>query len=313
MSCSTASIVPTRLISTATQPSSSSRHIRSTGPTSVGHSRFTRRRPGSSALGASASSELQVALDAVLLERRRLAHVVAHVGEHLEEADLEPVLAAAGALAHDEASPSSSITVGGVIQFSGLYPPASAWTSTEAVVLEHQEARRLRQEGGQPAGVGDLAAGDDQAHGATLLSVTDNFQVDPPSMRVHGIGYIERRTQDVDGMTRFFRDVLGLPSLRGGGDTVTFQRLPTHRRDLVEVYAPEHSDIRMIPDEADFVVAFVVDDIREALAEVQAAGLELVNEPVWAAEAFGDPASQLAWFWVRAPDGRIYVIEQVPD
>ena len=27
--------------------------------------------------------------------------------------------------------PSSSITVGGVIQFSGLYPPASAWTSTE--------------------------------------------------------------------------------------------------------------------------------------------------------------------------------------
>ena len=28
-------------------------------------------------------------------------------------------------------SPSSSIVVGGVIQLSGLYPPASAWTSTE--------------------------------------------------------------------------------------------------------------------------------------------------------------------------------------
>jgi hypothetical protein len=65
--------------------------------------------------------------------------------------------------------------------------------------------------------------------------------------------------------------------------------LPTHRLDLLEVYALEHSDIRLIPDEADFVVAFVVDDIREAMAEMQTAGLELVNEPVWAAEAFNDP------------------------
>jgi catechol 2,3-dioxygenase-like lactoylglutathione lyase family enzyme len=78
---------------------------------------------------------------------------------------------------------------------------------------------------------------------------------------------------------------------------LTFQRLPTHRLDLVEVYAPEHSDIRMIPDEADFVVAFVVDDIREAMAEMQAAGLELVNEPVRAAEAFNAPSfDDFAWF-----------------
>jgi catechol 2,3-dioxygenase-like lactoylglutathione lyase family enzyme len=132
-------------------------------------------------------------------------------------------------------------------------------------------------------------------------------------MQVKRIGYIGTRTQDVDGMTRFFRDVLGLEAA-GDGDTVTFQRLPTHQRDLVEVYAPEHSDIRLIPDEVDFVVAFVVDDLRAALAEVQAAGLELVNEPVWAAEAFGNPDfGDFAWFWVRAPDGRIYVIEQVPD
>ena len=132
-------------------------------------------------------------------------------------------------------------------------------------------------------------------------------------MRVKRIGYIGLRTHDVEGMTRFFRDVLGLEPA-GDGETLTFQRLPTHRLDLLEVYAPKHSDIRMIPDEADFVVAFVVDDIREAMAEIQAAGLELVNEPVWAAEAFNDPTLDgFAWFWVRAPDGRIYVIEQVPD
>jgi hypothetical protein len=35
---------------------------------------------------------------------------------------------------------------------------------------------------------------------------------------------------------------------------------------------------------------------------------------VWAAEAFGDPAyGEFAWFWVRAPDGRVFAFEQVPD
>jgi catechol 2,3-dioxygenase-like lactoylglutathione lyase family enzyme len=132
-------------------------------------------------------------------------------------------------------------------------------------------------------------------------------------VRVKRIGYVGLRTHDVDGMTRFFRDVLGLEAA-GEDETVTFQRLPTHRRDLVEVYEQEHRDVRMIPDDADFVIAFVVDDLREALAEVQAAGLEIVNEPVRAAEAFDDPAfGEFAWFWVRAPDGRILAIQQVPD
>lgn len=62
------------------------------------------------------------------------------------------------------------------------------------------------------------------------------------------------------------------------------------------------------------MIAFVVDDIREAMAEVQAAGLEIVGVPVWAAEAFGDPTlGGFAWFFLRAPDGRVFAIEQVPD
>jgi catechol 2,3-dioxygenase-like lactoylglutathione lyase family enzyme len=132
-------------------------------------------------------------------------------------------------------------------------------------------------------------------------------------MRVRRIGYVGLRTDDVDAMTSFFRDVIGLEAA-GEGETVTFQRLPSHRRDLLEVYAREHRDARLIPDDADLVIAFVVDDIREAMAEVQTAGLELVGEPVWAAEAFGDPTlGELAWFFVRAPDGRVFAIEQVPD
>ena len=114
-------------------------------------------------------------------------------------------------------------------------------------------------------------------------------------------------------MTSFFRDVIGLEAA-GEGETVTFQRLPTHRRDLTEVYAQGHRDARLIPDDADFVMGFVVDDIREAMTEVQAAGVEIVGEPIWAAEAFDDPTlGEFAWFFVRAPDGRIFAIEQVPD
>jgi len=50
-----------------------------------------------------------------------------------------------------------------------------------------------------------------------------------------------------------------------------------HRLDFVEVYSREFRDSRMIPDEVEFMVAFVVDDISEALAEVEAAGLEVVG------------------------------------
>jgi catechol 2,3-dioxygenase-like lactoylglutathione lyase family enzyme len=133
------------------------------------------------------------------------------------------------------------------------------------------------------------------------------------AMRVLRIGYLGVRTSHPEAMKGFFRDVLGLEGA-GESETVTFHQMPTHRHDYVEVYSSEHSDTRLIPDGADFVVAFVVDDIREAIGRVEAAGLEMVGEPVWAAEAFGDAdLGDVAWFWVRAPDGRIYAIQQIPD
>src|SRR6478672_11744135 len=101
-------------------------------------------------------------------------------------------------------------------------------------------------------------------------------------MRVKRIGYVGIRAGDVAGMTSFLRDTLGLEPA-GEQEAATFQLLPTGRHDLVEVYAEDLHDPRMIPDEADLVIGFIVDDVREALAEAQASGLELVNEPVWAA------------------------------
>ena len=62
-------------------------------------------------------------------------------------------------------------------------------------------------------------------------------------MQVKRVGYVGLRTNDVEGMTGFLRDVLGLEAV-SGGDAVTFQRLPTHERDLVEVYSETYSRAR---------------------------------------------------------------------
>ncbi len=63
-------------------------------------------------------------------------------------------------------------------------------------------------------------------------------------MHVKRIGYLGLRADDLAGMTLFFRDLLGLAAV-GEGDTVSFQRLPTHHRDLLEVYEQEHRDNRV--------------------------------------------------------------------
>src|SRR5947209_3990848 len=106
-------------------------------------------------------------------------------------------------------------------------------------------------------------------------------------MQVKRIGYLGVRTDRMDEMTGFFRDVLGLEAA-GDDETVTFTRLPTHRVDLVEVYAREHEDDRMIPRDADFMISFVVDSVVQAREEMLAAALE-PSEIVWAAKEFDNP------------------------
>ena len=100
VSCSTASIVPMRLISTATQPSSSSRHMRSTGPMSVGHSRRTRRKPSPHHSGCVGERSCRSRSTPSFSSAAAVAHVVGDVAEHLGDPDVEPVVALD--LAHDD-------------------------------------------------------------------------------------------------------------------------------------------------------------------------------------------------------------------
>ena len=130
-------------------------------------------------------------------------------------------------------------------------------------------------------------------------------------MRISRISFVGAKTQRFDAMTAFTRDVLGLrPGHRDDGWAV-FQ-LGSGERDLFEVYRPGGYDERLLPAVADGVtIAFGVDDLVEARAELVAAGVEIVADAIWAAQAFDDPKLDgWGWLFFRAPDGRIYALQQ---
>ena len=133
-------------------------------------------------------------------------------------------------------------------------------------------------------------------------------------MKAVRVGFLGVRTNRVAETTAFFRDVVGLASV-ATSETRTVTQLPTGRWDFVEVFGTGFGDERMIREEVDGVfVAIVVEDIEEARRNCLAAGVEILGETIWAEKAFGNPDySHLAWFFVRAPDGNIYVFQQVPD
>jgi hypothetical protein len=67
--------------------------------------------------------------------------------------------------------------------------------------------------------------------------------------------------------------------------------LSTGGRDFVEVYSQAERDERLFPSTAQSgpLVAFAVDDVVAARAELVAAGVEGVGEVAWADVVLGDP------------------------
>jgi catechol 2,3-dioxygenase-like lactoylglutathione lyase family enzyme len=131
-------------------------------------------------------------------------------------------------------------------------------------------------------------------------------------MRVRRIGFVGTRAEDVPATEAFFRDVLGLTSVRSDPNW-SILNLPTGSFDFVEVYGAAFEDERLAPRGVGLFVAFVVEDLDGAHAEMRAAGLE-PGDIVWADETFQEPAyAGYGWFFIRAPDGNLYCIEQTPE
>jgi len=125
-------------------------------------------------------------------------------------------------------------------------------------------------------------------------------------MKILRIGFLGTRTTNHQATADFFGDVLGLENVWRKEDWVGF-RLPTGKNDFVEVFGPAKRDENLYPESVvGPLVAFIVDDVVSARAEVVEKKIEVLSEVIWVEEGFG-------WFFLRAPDGNIYCIEQVPE
>jgi catechol 2,3-dioxygenase-like lactoylglutathione lyase family enzyme len=111
-------------------------------------------------------------------------------------------------------------------------------------------------------------------------------------VRVRRTGFVGTRAEDVPATEAFFRNVLGLESLRSDPDW-SLLKLPTGSLDLAEVYGAAFDDDRLAPPGVRLFAGFVVDDLDAAHEEMQAAELA-PGAIVLAEEAFHDSAYDVA-------------------
>lgn len=112
-------------------------------------------------------------------------------------------------------------------------------------------------------------------------------------MKVLGVVWVGARTEAYAETVAFFRDVLGVP-LADAGPDFAWGRMPNSSE--LEIFGPadeEHRHFTTGP-----VPEFLVEDLPAALAELRAAGVEILGEPHLEGIS--------GWFHFRAPDGNVY-------
>lgn len=118
---------------------------------------------------------------------------------------------------------------------------------------------------------------------------------DEHELEVTSLGWLGIRTDRFEETLNFFRDVLGLEVIRQERDVVGFA-FPDGAE--LEVWRPEdrfHGFFTTGP-----VVGFRVDDVEEARARMEAAGVEFLT-PV-------QHSDRATWSHFRGPDGNVYEI-----
>lgn len=121
-------------------------------------------------------------------------------------------------------------------------------------------------------------------------------------MDVKRLSWLGTRTAKFDETKVFFRDVLGL-SLVAEEPDFAMLRLPGGDHDYVEVFGPSDPDTTFYTTGP--VAGFLVDDVEQARAELEAAGIELIGSIEWSARV-----ENYGWFSFRGPDGNVYGVMQ---
>lgn len=113
-------------------------------------------------------------------------------------------------------------------------------------------------------------------------------------MRVKGLAWLGIRTRHFEDTTRFFGETLGLRVEHAEPDFMVF-KLPN--ADTVEVFGPgdrDHAHFETGP-----VAGFLVDDVEEARARLEAEGISFIG-PVHSSEEGS------SWSHFTGPDGNVY-------
>jgi catechol 2,3-dioxygenase-like lactoylglutathione lyase family enzyme len=114
-------------------------------------------------------------------------------------------------------------------------------------------------------------------------------------MEVKAIAFCGVRTRKFEEMERLFGEIMGMSPTRRDADMLIW-RLPDGA--LVEVFAdgePEHQHFGTAP-----VVGFAVDNVKQALEELRAAGVKLLGTLTEVGER--------GYAFFEGPDGNVYEI-----
>lgn len=114
-------------------------------------------------------------------------------------------------------------------------------------------------------------------------------------MHVKGLTWLGLRTTQFEEMVKFFHEVMGIKPIRDEPEIAGFE---LDDGTQVELYRPEeefHAFFTTGP-----VVAFQVDDVAAARANMEAAGIEFIG-PI-------QHAGKTSWNHFRAPDGTVFEI-----
>lgn len=118
-------------------------------------------------------------------------------------------------------------------------------------------------------------------------------------MKVMGFRWMGVGCKDIEAMTTFCSDVLGMKILKkGAGRAFVEYELPSGQR--FEIFGPNSRSFRM---HSTPVLAFEVDDIEAARRELKAADVEILTRT-------NKRARDAYWFYFRAPDGFVYECQQ---
>lgn len=118
-------------------------------------------------------------------------------------------------------------------------------------------------------------------------------------MKVKGIVWMGTATERYDDTVRFFEETMGLEVFQRRDDLAVL-KLPGG--EWVEVFGPGDPHFAELGPSP--VVEFLVDDLDEARAELEAKGVELLTEN----HGWGD----YRWTRFRGPDGNVYGLTSGP-